>query len=1241
MGAVFAGRYTNTGNPVAVKILLGTDTPDAMRRRFEREAKAMMGLKHPGVCRAYDFGALPGNRLFLVLDLLKGEDLGQRLDRKRVLKTAEVLSIGLEAAAALKAAHDAGLVHRDIKPSNIFMHKGEDGVEVVKLLDFGLAVVAGGDAAETRITRTGEVLGTPMYMAPEQARGDKSEDHRTDIYGLGAVLYRALAGVPPFGAGTMLELLVKLLTEQPTPLNELRPDLPGGLVSVLMSAVSPEKADRPLNVAAFEALLTAQQGAVDGFVDTHRPAKTGDLSDAPTLVDEQRVMTVMLANGVNDLDTVILAIEDQGGRATPLGGGRVVGLFGGDVRQGGEAVRAVRSALAIRDKAAVIGIGTGRAIGGKAHFSGQAVNAAEGATRVLDSGVVLDEATARRVEGRFAMDGARVDREVSYAAVRAELPLIGRELELAELKGHALRAFEDEEPVAVLVTGPPGIGRSRMLREATAAILEAQPDVFVLKARCDSNRRYQSWWLVATVLRGWARVAEGAPDDEVRAVMQTLAQEAGLEERAGHLLAAALGAPVPAGVSPVLDAARTDAQLMRDQIVQALGDLIERKAHEGPILMAVDDIHLADGPSLEYLSIMLRRLEEGALAIIATGRDHTIRLRSDVFDNADLRRVELRELSRKAAIKLAVAAGVDEPIGDLVARQSGGNPLFVEEIVNAVETGDHDAETTIGFRMPLTMEAAIQARLDHLPPEDKDLVKIASVFGVRFYRQGLDALGVPGAAASLKRLRRQNLVVRDRTGDETTDAFNFRVGVVRDVAYGMLTDDQRAGLHRKVGGWLCETGAGKANEVARHLSLGADHEGALTWWVRAGDEAKRDGDVAAALGALERALPVSGDRELELRITRLELCASIGNLDAGDDEARAIEALAAQMTPRQAADILHSKATLRYWRADYKRAAEYLDEAIAHYETVDDTKALGNALSSKSFAACLGNLGDARGFAERALDVLADEPMLRARALQAIHYCDMYQGNRADARQSAIRALAAAEAAGDLRRPLELLTVLGHFDAEIGRYEDAAVKLREVVQGGQRIGYNSVVGYGTHNLAYVLCRLGRPEEGLAMQDQALELARAMGHERLQLGCLAYRALALLDLGRPVEAVVAAELALDLAEGDADEVIARSVLAMSHLKAGAAEAALKEVERARKLRDQAGGMAELEAELLLTHADAALANGDLTGSRKRFEEAQAHVLKRADELAATPEERQSFLTASPTHRRIIETTLIDA
>jgi sugar lactone lactonase YvrE len=253
MGMVFRAEDTLLRRPVALKVLLPALAAHvSVRQRFLREARALAAIDHPHIIAIHDLGEERGMP-FLAMPLLLGESLDKRLKRPPPLSLAEAVRIGREIAEGLAAAHTRGLMHRDIKPANIWL---EGGQGQVKILDFGLARAIDEVAHLTCLTQTGEILGTPAYLAPEQAAGDRV-DHRCDLFSLGCVLYQACTGELPFKGNNMLGLRMAVATQDPRSPEELNPLVPPALSDLVLRLLAKRREQRPASAAEVaEALRT-------------------------------------------------------------------------------------------------------------------------------------------------------------------------------------------------------------------------------------------------------------------------------------------------------------------------------------------------------------------------------------------------------------------------------------------------------------------------------------------------------------------------------------------------------------------------------------------------------------------------------------------------------------------------------------------------------------------------------------------------------------------------------------------------------------------------------------------------------------------------------------------------------------------------------------------------------------------------------------------------------------------------
>ncbi len=263
MGVVYEAEHVQLGKRVAIKLMLEKYAEDAEATlRFKREALAASRIGNPHIIDISDIGTAPDGRMFVVMELLHGESLADAMKRTGSIPVPRATKIIRQVLRAVGAAHGKSIIHRDLKPDNIFLVGDEDHV---KLLDFGISkVLDSSPDASTRLTSTGAVMGTPLYMAPEQAMGEPT-DHRADIYALGVILYEMLSGRPPFEGSTYGALITKVLTTDAPVLSELKPSLPRALVAATHRALEKEPARRFASCEDMAAAVagTAERAAVD------------------------------------------------------------------------------------------------------------------------------------------------------------------------------------------------------------------------------------------------------------------------------------------------------------------------------------------------------------------------------------------------------------------------------------------------------------------------------------------------------------------------------------------------------------------------------------------------------------------------------------------------------------------------------------------------------------------------------------------------------------------------------------------------------------------------------------------------------------------------------------------------------------------------------------------------------------------------------------------------------------------
>lgn len=273
MGAVYEGEHMRIARKVAIKVLRAeaARSPE-LAARFQREARAAARIGSSHVCDVLDLGDLPNGDAFLVMEFLDGEDLHARLKFCGKIPARDLAILTSQALDGLATMHDAGIIHRDLKPANLFLTRTPRG-DSVKILDFGVSKFSADSAEPSHMTATGMVMGTVHYMSPEQARGLKEIDGRSDLYSLGVILYKALTSKLPFHGSNFNELLFKIALETPTPIEELEPSVPVAFAAIVRKAMHREPELRYQSALEFQAAVRAW-GVTQGLTfETTAPSK--------------------------------------------------------------------------------------------------------------------------------------------------------------------------------------------------------------------------------------------------------------------------------------------------------------------------------------------------------------------------------------------------------------------------------------------------------------------------------------------------------------------------------------------------------------------------------------------------------------------------------------------------------------------------------------------------------------------------------------------------------------------------------------------------------------------------------------------------------------------------------------------------------------------------------------------------------------------------------------------------------
>jgi eukaryotic-like serine/threonine-protein kinase len=462
MGRVYAAKHLITGERVAIKILStkeAKDSPSAIER-FRREAEVLQSLRHPNIVSYVGSGLTPAQDPYLAMELLAGEPLLTRM-KGGPLPGPDALEITRQVCEALSYVHANGVVHRDIKPANLFVCEGSP--LRVKLIDFGIARFVD---RKHRLTRSGNIVGTPAYMAPEQIRGDKPSDDRADLYSLGVTLYEMLSGQMPLEAPETLSLLLKILESSPRPIRAFV-KVSAGVEALLQQALAKDPEVRFQSAADMAKMIRALQAGVaytppSRKVYSSPPKITLELNnpleatqEASSIgeepIGELRRVIVVVAVGSPENTEALQQTEahmrEAGGLVEHLYDGRVVGFFGASYSHGDEPKRAIVSAIESARAGLRVGVASGRVLSSKTLFSDAAIpEAAMLAARASAGDLLLSQETFAATRGLFDVApagggawrvlGERLDGFLigTRGLLGVETPTVGRETELSTLR---------------------------------------------------------------------------------------------------------------------------------------------------------------------------------------------------------------------------------------------------------------------------------------------------------------------------------------------------------------------------------------------------------------------------------------------------------------------------------------------------------------------------------------------------------------------------------------------------------------------------------------------------------------------------------------------------------------------------------------------------------------------------------------------------------------------------------------
>jgi hypothetical protein len=862
MGMVLRGLDLLDGSRVALKVLHRKEYLAV--ERFTREAENLAGLQHPAIVRYVAHGRTVRGEPYLAMEWLDGESLADRLERVG-LEPSAAARLGARVLRALAVAHGQGIVHRDIKPSNLFLVNGD--LEQAKLLDFGIASKTHGD---WQVTRPGGVLGTPLYMAPEQgcgsACGSQQVDGRADIFSLGCVLYECISGEAPSW---------RMVQGRPAwdeeALFERQHQVPEPLRAVLdgMTALAPESRPAQADKLADELTVVADLLAETRAVPVSRSRQT--------LSAEERRSAVVLFGDFrtegNELRRDVLreALAEAGAKLVQSAGAQMAtATFPTSAMPADQAIRAARVALRLRKKlpsvALTIGMNT-ELPSARAMVPSGSVRIDAAAARLLEGRFELQR-LQHPIEGSFELLFEKGVGEVPLTLMGKELPCFGRQREIRLLEGLWQEVCETPVARAMVVAAPAGAGKSRVRHQFCEAI-QAQGQPFeLLIGRGDPMHDGAPFALLGPSLLTAAGISGSEPEAAARerfAAYVTRFLPESDRARTVAFLGEMANLPFPDDDLPALRVARIDPRAMADQKLMAWLAWLEAVSAQRPVLIVLEDLHWGDAPSVQFVDAALRVLAEKSLLVLAIARPEVDRRFPSLWHGRSPGRLDLPPLSPRWSRSLVehVAKLSDERAGWIVDRAQG-NPFFLQELLRMEAEGRSLRDGEI----PETVLGAVQARLDTFGPDAKLVLRAASVFGQTFRPDGVRALLDRGRRQDVEHwlgiLEKKEIVYASGEHDE----YLFRHALLREAAYDLLPAEERRLGHQLAGQFLEHAGQRDGTVLADHFERGGDNVRAIHWLAVAAEQALAANDLLEAIGRVERAtrLGASGEDRCALRL---------------------------------------------------------------------------------------------------------------------------------------------------------------------------------------------------------------------------------------------------------------------------------------------------------------------------------------------------------------------------------------
>ena len=1277
MGSVFRAKDTQEGRNVALKFMNATTDPGAPQR-FVREAEVLAELRHPGIVTHVAHGLAENGQPFLAMEWLEGESLEQRLVRQP-LSLSESLLLLRRVAEALAVAHERGIIHRDLKPSNLFLRGGL--LQEMVVLDFGLARHA---MVSRAVTGSAMVLGTPAYMAPEQASCQDDLTPSADVFSLGCVLYECLTGQMAFMAPHMAAVLAKILFAEPPPLRSVRGELPARLQVLVdrMLAKNP-KQRLPDATSVLEALdglerlpdtFELEQGSCERGMAGAEQKLVSILLVRPrkVSVQEDPVLEQLLA-GPTVVSPRSALLEHL--RMTFASHGAQVALLADDsllvtlVPDQGvatdQAALAARCALSIKERwpAAAIVLCTGRGIIGRQTPVGEVMDRVGQLLRKLERmpvsaslQVMLDDVTAgllgpgfqldRVSTGAFLLRGEQLDADASRLLLGRPTPCVGREQELSLLELAFDTCAEDESARALLVVAPAGTGKSRLRHEFLRRLEKQGRDVLLLLGRGDSMRN-SAYGLIGQAIRRLCGIQDGeALETRQEKLRLRLARHLPATEAPTitEFLGELCGIPFPDEHSPPLRAARMDPRIMSAQLVQAFVSFLRAESARHPILLVLEDLHWGDTRTVQLVDEALRALSARPMLVLALARPEV----RDLFPGLwrqHLQELVLRGISRKPGARLireVLGPEVAESVIERVVEQAAGNALFLEEHIRMVAEGQ-------GETAPATVLAMLQGRIQRLEAGERQVLLSASFFGPSFWAGGVKAvMNTPGTMEELEQ-RLRHLVELEVVEQQPESHFpsereyRFRHALLRDAAYALVPDSHTALGHQRAGTWLEQMGEPEPRVLAEHYQRGQDRTLAIPFYIRAAEQLYAQNEWREMLRCVEEGQSCGATGPMQSRLRALQATVVVFRTDDYRQGYKMGSTVLAELKPGSIAWCMLVGPTLSNAFNSGKEEEELrLVERLLHTDPdADAVSAYVEALLTALNAATVRGLRtQATAIIDRIVEVgaplVARDGLLYAKLSYARSFFSHYFEDRVwQTFTQAEQAMRPFRELGQERSLALAQFVAGIALASMGNFTGAAELLHDALAICRRAGVQRLSHHVQTHMALALAWSPEEAHQAEARDLALEVLESGVAHALLLGRMTVvLAKVAAERAGPQEAETHARKARELLTGyPPDNLLARTVLSTSLLAQGQAAQAREEARLAVQELEQLGAAGFASIRCYLALAEACFAEGDTPAGEKALRDALLCLRSRTEDLRDA--ELRKLLLGVPENARALE------